>query len=199
MKSFYDCYHEDTKFFIVINAFFFYLHQVSSNCKKGYAYYTRLSEGKTKWLDNILTEEILNKKEKDLEWLSGFSEAESLFFISHSGALSFKIKLHWDDRQTLVYIKNILSELADRKVGIILDWKDKHESYYSVSKFKDIIEIIIPIFLKYYFTTSKFLDFQDFKTAAEIKIASFIEKRKIKSRRVKKNIIIKIRNELSKK
>ena len=45
--------------------------------------------------------------------------------------------------------------------------------------FKDIQEILIPIFSIYYFTTSKYLDFQDFKTAAEIKKASFLEKRKI--------------------
>ena len=70
---------------------------------------------------NLLSEERLKKKTKDLEWLCGFSEAESLFYISPSGALSFKIKLHWDDRQTLVNIRNLLSELAKREVGILVD------------------------------------------------------------------------------
>ena len=78
-----------------------------------------------------------------------------------------------------MYIKILLSELAKREVGIIVDSKVDHESYYTISKFQDILEIIIPIFSTYYFTTSKFLDFQDFKAAAEIKKSSFMEKKKI--------------------
>lgn len=79
---------------------------------------------------NLLSEDILKKKANDLEWLCGFSEAESLFYISRSGVLSFRMKLHWDDRQTLVYIKNLLSELAKREIGVIIDYKNKHESYF---------------------------------------------------------------------
>jgi hypothetical protein len=130
--------------------------------------------------------------------------AESLFFISNTGAgrevraspplaLKFKIKLHYDDRNTLVYIKNLLSRLANRDIGVIVDSKNQHESYFSVDKFNDIFDVIIPIFTKYYFTTTKYLDFKDFKTAAsppsagmqraaraaEIKRASIIEKRKL--------------------
>lgn len=86
---------------------------------------------------NLLSEDILKKKANDLEWLCGFSEAESLFYISRSGVLSFRIKLHWDDRQTLVY-KNLLSELAKREIGVIIDSKNKHESYFTISKFQDI-------------------------------------------------------------
>jgi hypothetical protein len=48
-----------------------------------------------------------------------------------------------------------------------------------LANFKDIQEILIPIFSKYYFTTSKYLDFQDFKSAAEIKKVSYLEKRKL--------------------
>lgn len=87
---------------------------------------------------NLLSEDILKKKANDLEWLCGFSEAESLFYISRSGVLSFIIKLHWDNRQTLVYIKNLLSELAKREIGVIIDSKNKHESYFTISKFQDI-------------------------------------------------------------
>lgn len=78
-----------------------------------------------------------------------------------------------------MYIKNLLSRLANRDVGVIVDSKNQHESYFSVDKFNDILGVIIPIFTTYYFTTSKYLDFKDFKTAAEIKMASFIEKRKL--------------------
>ncbi len=88
----------------------------------------------------------LKEKEDELEWFCGFSEAESLFYVSTKGALTFRIKLHWDDRRTLVYIQNLLSELADHVVGVIIDSKDQHESYYSIDKYEDLQEIIIPIF-----------------------------------------------------
>lgn len=127
----------------------------------------------------LVNSKELKRRESELEWFCGFSEAESIFFISNSGALSFRIKLHRDDRESLVYIKNLLSELAKRDVGIIVDSKGDHESYYTISKFQDILEIIIPIFSTYYFTTSKFLDFQDFKAAAEIKKSSFMEKKRL--------------------
>lgn len=130
-------------------------------------------------LFNSLPEDILKKKVKELEWLCGFSEAESMFFISSTGALSFRIKLHWDDKGCLVYIKNLLVELVGRNVGVIVDSKNKHESYFTLANFKDIQEILIPIFSTYYFTTSKYLDFQDFKAAAEIKKVSYLEKRKL--------------------
>lgn len=61
-----------------------------------------------------------------------------LIFISSKGDLYFRIKLHWDDKQSLVYIQNLLSELAKREIGVIVDSKNKHESYYSVNKFRDI-------------------------------------------------------------
>jgi len=140
---------------------------------------------------NFLNKKRLEEREKELEWFVGFSEAESVFFISKLGALSFKIKLHWDDRQTLLYIKNFLSELAGRDVGVIVDSKDKHESYFTVAKFKDIQEILIPIFTKYHFTTSKYLDFKDFCLAAEIKNSSVLGKRKLIQDELEKILNIK--------
>jgi hypothetical protein len=133
----------------------------------------------------------LEEREEELEWFVGFSEAESMFFISKSGALSFKIKLHWDDRQTLLYIKKLLSELAGRDVGVIVDSKDNHESYFTIAKFKDIQEILIPIFTKYHFTTSKYLDFQDFCLAAVIKNSSVLSKRKLRQDELEKILSIK--------
>lgn len=133
----------------------------------------------------------LKKREFELEWFSGFSEAESMFYISTTGALSFKIKLHWDDRQTLEYIQNLLSGLVNREIGIIVDSKNLHESYYMIAKFQDILEILVPIFSKYYFTTSKFLDFQDFRAAAEIRKTSYMEKRKLNKEELNKILKIK--------
>ena len=91
-----------------------------------------------------------------------------------------------------MYIKILLSELAKREVGIIVDSKVDHESYYTISKFQDILDIIIPIFTTYYFTTSKFLDFQDFKAAAAIKKSSLLEKRKLTEEELKNMLKLKI-------
>ena len=146
---------------------------------------------------NNTEETWLKVREDELEWLSGFSEAESMFYISTTGAISFKIKLHWDDRQTLEYIKNLLSELVNREVGVIVDSKNQHESYYIISKFQDILEVLIPIFSKYYLTTSKFLDFQDFKAAAEIRKTSYMEKRRLTKEEL--NEILRIKSDMNSK
>ena len=126
-----------------------------------------------------LSEEILNSNKKALEWFVGFSEAESMFFISNTGALNFRIKLHSDDRETLSWIQRLLSGLAGRTIGVIVDSSTYHESYYSIDKFKDIVEIIIPIFNKYYLTTSKYLDFSALRCAADKKKVSYLAKRKL--------------------
>lgn len=84
-----------------------------------------------------------------------------------------------------------MSRLANRKVGIIIDSKNKHESYLSVNKINDILYIIIPIFSKYYFTTTKYLDFQDFKAAAEIIKVSMQENRKLSN--LELNEILKLK------
>lgn len=81
--------------------------------------------------------------------------------------------------------------MANREIGVIVDSKNQHESYYSINKFKDIQEILIPIFSTYYFTTSKYLDFQDFKSAAEIKKAAFLGKRKLNKEELAKILILK--------
>jgi hypothetical protein len=82
--------------------------------------------------------------------------------------------------------------LANREIGNIVDSKNQHESYFTISKFQDIQEILIPIFSLYYFTSSKYLDFQDFKNAAEIKKASFLEKRKLNNEELDKILNLKL-------
>jgi len=81
--------------------------------------------------------------------------------------------------------------LVNREVGVIVDSKNLHESYYTIAKFQDILEILIPIFSKYYLTTSKFLDFQDFKAAAMIRKTSYMEKRKLNKEELDKILKIK--------
>lgn len=199
-----DCYYEglinlSVSVFIIIyyfsatNSMEVYFQGICSsvNGNKGV-----ISNGTSKTLintkDNLAQlQKYLEEREQELEWLVGFSEAESMFSISKLGALSFKIKLHWDDRQTLLYIQSLLSELAGRVVGVIVDSKDKHESYFIVAKFKDIQDIIIPIFTKYHFTTSKYLDFIDFSLAAGIKNSSVLGKRKLRQDELAKILSLK--------
>jgi len=95
-----DCYHEGIELMSV------YINTVRQKRN------TALNQTEETWLKG---------RELELEWISGFSEAESMFYISTTGALSFKIKLHWDDRQSLEYIQNLLSGLVNREVGVIVD------------------------------------------------------------------------------
>ena len=120
----------------------------------------------------ILEPEILNTEENQIEWFVGFSEAESTFSISSEGNLSFRINLHSDDRISLEYIKYLLRKLANRDIGSIVESRRVAESYYS----------IIPIFTKYFMTTSKHLDFSDFKKAAEIKAIAYLENRSVNNK-----------------
>jgi hypothetical protein len=120
-----------------------------------------------------------------------------LFYISKKGDLKFRIKLHCDDRQTLVGIQKLLSRLANRTIGVIVDSKNYHESYYSVDKLQDIVEIINPIFTKYHFTTSKYLDFIDFKAATNIKRRSTLDcaKRKLNDQELQE--ILKLKSNMN--
>jgi hypothetical protein len=86
----------------------------------------------------------------------------------------------------------LLSELVGRDVGVFVDSKDNHESYFTVAKFKDIQEILIPIFTKYPFTTSKYLDFKYFCLAAEIKNSSVLGKRKLTQDELENILSIKL-------
>lgn len=67
----------------------------------------------------------------------------------------FKIGLHIDDIETLRYIHKTLG------VGRIEISNDM--CTYTVTKFEDIISVIIPIFTFTKLVTKKYLDFLDFK------------------------------------
>ena len=144
-----------------------------------------------------LSEKTLKTAKQHLEWFVGFSEAEASFSISKEGNLSFRINLHSDDLISLKYIKNLLSKLSNRDIGIIVESKKVTESYYSINKFQDIYEVIIPIFNKYFFTTSKYLDFSDFQRAAEIKAVAYLENRSINSEELSE--ILKLKSKINTK
>ena len=47
----------------------------------------------------------------------------------------------------------MLSKIANREIGIIDQKNTRHVCSYMINNFKDIYEIIIPIFNKYFMTT----------------------------------------------
>jgi len=100
-----------------------------------------------------------------LQWLSGFTDSEGNFLISPDAkgnvAFRFRIRLHKDDLSALEYIKYMLG------VGIIRIEGDS--AIYIISKLKDLIEIIIPLFSTYPLLSTKHLDFESFKQALDIK------------------------------
>lgn len=65
-------------------------------------------------LDNLTQED-----QNNLEWFCGFSEAEANFYISTTANLTIRIKLHIDDLNTLIFIQQMLSKLANRKIGLV--------------------------------------------------------------------------------
>jgi len=118
-------------------------------------------------------------KSKDLEnflnWLSGFSDAESTFHIKTepSGktapkiSFSFKIGLHVDDIDTLKQIKSKLTELAGVEVGNISVYK--LSATLAFTNLKVLKALIIPIFNAYPLISAKYLDFKDWEKAINIK------------------------------
>jgi hypothetical protein len=96
----------------------------------------------------------------------------------------FTIKLHIDDLNTLVFIKDSLN------IGNIN--KNKDECAFVVSN-KEGIDKLIDIFDKYRLNTTKFLDYSDFKKA-------FLIYNKRKSKVTKKliNNILFIKNGMNK-
>jgi hypothetical protein len=76
-------------------------------------------------------------------------------------AFRFRIRLHKDDLSSLEYIKYMLG------VGLIRIEGDS--AIYKISKLKDLIEIIIPLFSTYPLLNKKDLDFESFKQARDIK------------------------------
>ena len=107
----------------------------------------------------------------DPNWLVGFSEGESCFFVriyrsnkSKQGLavqLAFSITQHFRDKELLDGIKNFLGcgRVAKRS-GEYCD--------FVVNSLSDLDEKIIPLFLKYPLPGSKELNFIDFKKVLEM-------------------------------
>jgi hypothetical protein len=98
-------------------------------------------------------------------------------------SLSFIIELHVDDVEVLYEIHKNL------KVGQVLLSKSRNSAKFYVSKFEDIVEVIIPIFQEFSLQTTKFLDFTSFFEASLI----ILNKKKADSRRLSGIDLIKLK------
>ena len=116
-----------------------------------------------------------NKKTINPYWLAGFVSAEGNFFVNFINSntkvgkqviLVFSISQHSRDATLL----QLISEFLD--CGKYYPSSTRNEGNYTVTKFSDIEQRIIPFFLKYPIKGVKSLDLSDF-----LKIASLIKEK----------------------
>lgn len=109
----------------------------------------------------------------DPNWLAGFAEGESCFFVSIYNSskskiglavqLVFKITQHSRDQELLHSIAQFLDcGRVEKRSGDACD--------FTVNSIKDFNDKIIPFFLKYSLLGSKYLNFNDFKKVLELMV-----------------------------
>lgn len=107
-------------------------------------------------------------------WLSGFTDAEGNFYIltpkSNVISFRFKIKLHLDDKDALVFIQSRL------KCGNIITAQGKSYASFELTRISDIRTILIPLFDKFPLVGTKYLDYLAFKKAIDIKFDQSLSK-----------------------
>ena len=114
--------------------------------------------------------QITNKIIYDSNWLAGFSSAEGCFFVkiknSVSHSLGFQVELVFKLTQHIrgeILMKNILNYLECGNIYIYRKAID-----FQVTKFNQIIDIIIPLFQKYPIVGVKALDFANWCEVVEL-------------------------------
>jgi hypothetical protein len=105
-------------------------------------------------------------------WVSGFTSGEGSFHIVNRNSNNevfarFSIQLHVRDLEVLkglsAYFKSYNTEFTEKKVTVL-----NKSAHLQISKFSDIVNIIIPFFNKYPIVGMKSMDFIDFKKVCEI-------------------------------
>ena len=113
---------------------------------------------------------VNNQRIEDPNWLAGFASAEGCFYInilkSQSSSIGFQVILvyvitqHIRDEMLIIRIRDYLN------CGNISKYREAF--YLRVSKFDDIVNIIIPFFKKYPIRGVKEQDFRDWCKVAEL-------------------------------
>ena len=140
-------------------------------------YYSGITGSTTDVTLSLSTEkgDIYSKKAEEVEWENflkwfvGFSDAEANFIINSlfkkdkvtisKFSFMFKIALHQDDADVLLYIQRRLA------IGNVRHYKN--ECIFNVTDRKGV-ELLISIFDKYNLNTTKYLDYLDFKEAFKL-------------------------------
>ena len=108
------------------------------------------------------------------QWLSGFTDAEVNFYIlipkNNVISFRFKIKLHLDDKDALVFIQSRL------KCGNIITAQGKSYASFELTRIADIQAILIPLFDKFPLIGTKYLDYLALKKAIDIKFDQSLSK-----------------------
>ena len=105
--------------------------------------------------DNFLNLKIKETgKQEFFEWFSGFCDGESNFSIDLKKLntlviFRFRIGILIDDINILRKIKLELSQLANKEIGKIIEYKNY--AVFDLSKFEDHRDLIIPLFFYLYF------------------------------------------------
>ena len=113
---------------------------------------------------------VENQKVHDPNWLAGFTTGEGSFIVNIKASkthsigfqvfLVFELTQHMRDEQLMRSLIELL------QCGNI--YKNRNTFDFRVSKFADITEKIIPLFLKYPILCVKAIDFEDWCKAAEL-------------------------------
>ncbi len=98
-----------------------------------------------------------------VEWFRGFTDAEGCFNVlgikgSNYYSFRFILRLHYDDRDVLIYIKNTLG------IGKVYFSADQETTTFKVTSRRELA-IIIAIFDKFHLNTTKHLYFLAFALA----------------------------------
>lgn len=104
--------------------------------------------------------ETLNKEEFS-RWLTGFIDGEGNFQVFMDRVylrVMFRIRLHIDDIGALYNIKEFLG------IGRII--KDGDSCVFIISNVNDLINVLFPLIDNYKLFTTKWLDYNDFKSVA---------------------------------
>lgn len=145
--------------------FLFVLTNLKNKLVEKYLEY-KFSKNNSKELSKNLKQIVPKASRQFIEWFVGFTDAEGCFYISslkNVNYVTFKfiIELHKDDIEILYKICEIL---GIGKVSISGD-----SARFTVNKFEEIVNVLIPIFQKFPLQTTKYLDFTCFLQAIMIK------------------------------
>ena len=115
---------------------------------------------------------VVDQEIQDPNWLAGFSEGESCFFVdifkstTHKTGFAVKLKFVITGHVRDIYLIESFTKFLG--CGKVVTRANGQIVQFIVNNFPDIVDIIIPFFKKYPFYGVKALEFADFQRAADI-------------------------------